>query len=315
MKMKKSSTSEAEVIKAGHYAVICTTRSKALEHSTTFDRLLEHLNRACLDLKKHNCAQADAIVLIDEMPEVTLKLAVLWKTQGALIAQDDEHSSAGMGASVAPSAFSPQDRQVSSPLETSAIAESEDIARTCARRAKGAIDAAGILIKRAEQESLSIESATPEFAASPDEKITRNVYERAQGPEQILSFSGDDRILGGSHAIPKQLLSKATFKLTQCKVAISTKNNSRYLQGNADDPEWQRLIEWSRPVVDELDGDSTSDEMYLLRLAEASNQLVDVDVCITEKPSSKRRRLVPIRVRNRAAIKLAINERLEVIEE
>lgn len=98
-------------------------------------------------------------------------------------------------------------------------------------------------------------------------------------------------------------------------MAIFGKNNSRYLQGNAEDPEWQRLIEWSGFVVDELDGDEASDEMFLLRLAEATNQLVDVDVCIKERMSTKGRRLVPLRVRNRSAIMVAIKDRLEVIGE
>lgn len=315
MKMKQICATEAEAIKAGHYAIICTARTKAQEHAITFERFLEYLKRVSRDLKKHNSTQANPIVLIDGMPEVTLKLAVLRKTQGALIALDDENCSFDTGNSVAASAFSPLGKQENSPLEASAIAEAEEIARACARLAKDAIDAAGMLIKRAEQESLTIEAATPEFTASPDEKITRNTYDRAQGPEQTLSFSGDERILGGGHAIPKQLHSKATFALKQCKVAISSKRNSHYLQGNADDPEWQRLSKWSSYIVDELDSDVTSDEMYLLRLAEVSNQLVDVDVCVTENPSSRKRRLIPIHVRNRAAIRLAINERLEVISD
>ena len=55
--------------------------------------------------------------------------------------------------------------------------------------------------------------------------------------------------------------------------------------------------------------------MFLLRLAEATNQLVDVDVCIKERMSTKGRRLVPLRVRNRSAIMVAIKDRLEVIGE
>lgn len=313
MKKRQFNAFDAKAIKDGHYAVICTAITKAQGHSITYEQFLEHLKRVWRDLTKHNSTKAGAMVVLDEMPEIYLKLVAPMKTQGALIALDDEHGSTGTGTSVAPPAYAPLDRQGNSPLEASAIAEAEEIARTCARLAKGAIDAADVLIKRAEQESLSIESASSDFAGSPDEKITRETYGRAQGPEQKLSFSGDVRILGGRHTTPKLLHSKATFELTQCKVAISRKNNCCHLHGHADDPEWQRLIKWSGYMVDELDGDATSDEMYLLRLAEVSNQLVDVDVCVTEKPSSKKRRLMPIRVRNRAAIRLAINERLEVI--
>lgn len=318
MKKKQTNAFEFEAIKSGHYAVICTAKAAAPGHPVSFGYLVEQLQKVWRDLKKHNSATAGAAVVVEDLPDITLKLVVPRKTQGALIARGDEHCIAGMEGSAGPSVFAPLNGQVGgSPLtlEESAMVEAEEIARAAARVSKGAIDAASTIVEKAEQESLSVETATPAFAASPDERVTRNAYCRARGGEQILSFLGDERLLGGGHAIPNQLYSQATFALTQCKVAIFGKNNSRYLQGNAEDPEWQRLIEWSGFVVDELDGDEASDEMFLLRLAEATNQLVDVDVCIKERMSTKGRRLVPLRVRNRSDIMVAIKDRLEVIGE
>lgn len=318
MKKKQTNAFEFEAIKSGQYAVICTATALVPDHPISFGYLLEQLQKVWRDLKKHISAPAGALVVVEEMPSITLKLVVPRKSQGALMMHNGEHGVTDLDDSAGPFVLASevgQAEQNALTLEQSAMLEAEEIARASARFSKKSIDVASSLVKKAEQESLSVEAATPEFAASPDERVTRSVYCRARGPEQALSFLGDERLLGSGHAISNRLYSQATFALTQCKVAISHKSKSRYLQGGAEDPEWQRLIEWSGFVIDELDGEEAADEMFLLRLAEASNQLVDVDVCIKEKTATKGRRLVPLRVRNRSAIRLAINERLEVIDE
>lgn len=313
--MKKTNPFETDAIRSGHFAVICSASVRPPQHPITLDNYLQNLEDVRRDLDKNNSAAVDTTVILDETPEITLKLAVTMKNQGALIAPNDDESPVDIGNLATPTSSLSLTKQNGLSLEASAVAEAEQIAQACARLSKGAIDVANTLVERAEREHLSIESASPTFAASPDENISRNAYCRARGPEQTLSFLGEERILGGGHAIPNQLYSKETFSLTQCRVAISHKNNRRYLKARVDDPEWLRLIRSFPMAVEELDGDLESDEMYLLRLAEASNQLVDVDVCLTEKVVTKKRRLVPLRVQNRAAIKDAINERLEVIEE
>lgn len=314
MKIKQTSLA-VEAIKLERYAAICSAKTEAPKHTITFEQFLEYLKRLASDLNKIKCANVDTIIVIKDLPAITLTLAVPATSQGALITQDDAYCSSGMGTSNAPSGFSSVREQGAPPLDDSALLEAEEIARASARIAKGAIDVANTLVEKAEKETLTIESATPVFSASPDEYISRDAYCRARGAKQTLSFLGDERDLGGGHPIPNRLYSQASFSLSKCRVAISERKNCRYLRGNANDPEWQRLIEWSHFVVDELDGDIASDDMYLLHLAEASNLLVDVDVCISEKPSTKKRTLMLIRVRNRPEIKNAINERLEVIEE
>jgi len=318
MKKKQTNAFEFEAIKSGYYAVICTALAIAPDHPVSFEYFVDLLEKVWRDLKKHNSASAGAVIVVEDMPSIHLKLVVPRKTQGALMARIEEHTVAGVGDSAVPSAVAPLVGQVGRntlTLEQSAMAEAEEIARAAARVSKCAIDATNKIVEKAERESLSAEAAIPVFAASPDETITRNAYCRARGAEQVISYLGDERLLGGGHAISNQLYSQATFALTQCRVAISGKNNGRYLQGSAGDTEWQRLIEWSSFVVNELEGDEASDEMFLLRLAEATNQLVDVDVCIKEKVSTKGRRLVPLHVRNRSAIMTAVKERFEVIDE
>lgn len=318
MKKKQTNAFEFEAIKSGYYAVICTATAAAAGHPVSFGYVVDLLQKVWRDLKKHNSASAGAVVVVEDMPSIALKLVVPRKSQGALMVRSEEHCVAGGGDSAGPSAVAPLVGQVGRntlTLEESAMAEAEEIARAAARVSKGGIDVARSIVEKAERESLSAEAAIPAFAASPEETISRNAYCRARGAEQILNFLGDERLLGGGHAVSNQLYSEATFALTQCKVAISGKNNGRYLLGSAEDPEWQRLIEWSNFVVDELEGDEASDEMFLLRLAEATHQLVDVDVCIKEKVSTKGRRLVPLHVRNRSVIMTAIKERLEVIDE
>jgi len=318
MKDKRTDTLEFEAIKLGQYAVTYTTTAKSPGHPVSFGYHIERLQKAARDLTNHNSTAAGTTIVVEEIPDITLKLVVPRKSQGALIARGGEPHVAENPVSGGASSLDPMGGQSGGnnlTLEVGAMMEAEEIARASARISKSAIDVADTLIEKAEQESLSIEMADPVFAASPDERVSRIAYCRARGAEQILSFLGDDRALGGWHLIPNHLYSQGTFALTQCKVAISGKNNSRFLQGSAQDPEWQRLIEWSSPLVDELDGDDESDEMFLLRLAEATKQLVDVDVCVKEKVASKVRRLVPLRVRNRASIMAAIKERLEVIDE
>jgi hypothetical protein len=317
MEKKQSNNFEFEAIKAGHYAVICSAAAEVPSHPITFAYLLGHLHKVWSDLKRHVRCSSSTAIIVEEVPSIVLKLVVPTKPQGALIAVVDEdpaacESDSTLVAPVAPVSEKP-DRIWT--LEESAMAEAEAIARAAARLSKGAIDVAERLIEKAEGESLPLEEAMPVFTTSPVETVTRSTYARARGPEQLISFLGDERMLGGGHAIPNQLYSRATFALTKCRVASLGKNQGRYLLGNAEDSEWQRLISSSGAVVDQLEGEDASDEMLILRLAEATNQLVDVDVCIKERVTTKGRRLVPLNIRNRTAIVTALKERLELIDE
>ena len=309
MKRNKPDTFEFETIKTGHYAVICSGTTGSPGHTVGIGYLFDRIQKLCSDLTKNVSCSASTAIVIEEMPNIVLKLAVPRKRQGALMSVVDAPATPGSAGSGALTSRT----ENASTIEQSAMAEAEAIARAAIQRTKGAIDAADALVERAESESLSLEEAIPTFAASIDETVTRNTFCRARGPEQVISFLGDERTLGGGHDIPNQLFSRATFSLANCRVASWGKSHGRYLLGNAHDAEWQRLVEWSGIVVDQLDGDEDSNEMLLLRLAEAINQPVDVDVCVKERTATKGRRLVPLEIRNRSEIIAALNERLELM--
>lgn len=307
MKKKKVSISEFEAIKAGKYAVICSAEAMLPEHPLSLGYLMDRLDRVRRDLEKSHRCSASTVIVVEDVPSFVLKLTIPVKAQGALIDVVAESSSANGGNQRGP--------EKAPTLEESAMAESESIARETAKRSKGAIDVAQSLIQKAEQESLSAEEAGQAIAGSPEKAVTQHAYRRAQGAEQVISFSGDERLLGGGHAIPGKLYSEATFALTQCRVVRSLKGSAQYLLGDEDDPEWKRLKAWPCRVSHELDGSEKNDEIWLLRLAEATGQLVDVDVCIVDNVSQKGLRLSPLRIRNKAAIVAALKDRLVLLEE
>ena len=200
------------------------------------------------------------------------------------------------------------------PLLESAMAEAEALSKFLSKKSKTAIDIAQKIVELAERESLSIEQAALAFSASPDENISRRVFCRSRGHEQIVSFLGDDWVLGGGHPVSNYLNSQATFSLTNCKVRRMANSNNQHLIAGENDSEWQRLINWSGGAIDEIEGDEASNEIFLLRSAEITNLSVDIDVCIGEKVSMKRRKLVPLNIRNQSAILASLKERIELIE-
>lgn len=194
------------------------------------------------------------------------------------------------------------------------MAEAETLSKFLGKQSKAAIDVAKDIVEQAENESISIEEATAAFSASPNENISRRAYCRSRGHEQIVSFLGDDRVLGGGHAVSNHLNSRVTFSLTNCKVRRMGNGKTQYLIGGENDSEWQRLINWAGGAIDEIEGDETSNEMFLLRSAEITNQSVDIVVSVGEKISTKRRKLVPLKIRNQSDILASLKERIELIE-
>lgn len=305
---------EFETIKARHYAVICTAKPQIPGHPVTFSYLIERLQQTWNDLKKHIAGSGYTQIIIEDIPNITLKLVVPTKPQGALM---------GVVTHDLPNDPAPSDAELSDariakmsapPLIESAMLEAEALSKFLSKQSKAAIDIAQKIVEHAERESLSIEEVTPAFSASPNEKISRRAYCRSRGHEQIVSFLGDDRALGGGHAISNYLNSQTTFSLTNCKVRRMANGKNQYLIAGENDSEWQRLIDWSGGVIDEIEGDEASNEIFLLRLAETTNQLVDIDVCVGENVSMKRRKLVPLNIRNQSAILASLKERIELIE-
>ena len=314
MKKNPSSAFEFETIKARHYAVICTAKPQVPGHPATISYLIECLQKTWNDLKRHITGSGDTEIIVEEIPDIVLKLVVPTKPQGALMSvvthdflndpapSDGEHNDAQIAKMSEP------------PLLESAMAEAEALSKFLSKKSKTAIDIAQKIVELAERESLSIEQAALAFSASPDENISRRVFCRSRGHEQIVSFLGDDWVLGGGHPVSNYLNSQATFSLTNCKVRRMANSNNQHLIAGENDSEWQRLINWSGGAIDEIEGDEASNEIFLLRSAEITNLSVDIDVCIGEKVSMKRRKLVPLNIRNQSAILASLKERIELIE-
>jgi len=314
MKNNPRSAIEFETIKARHYAVICTAKPQLPAHPVTISYLMERLQQTWNDLKRHIAGSGYTEVIIEEIPHIVLKLVVPTKPQGALMGvvthefpndpafSDGEFNDARIA------------KMSTTPLQESALAEAEARSKFFSKQSKAAIDIAQKIVEQAEKESLSIEEATPAFSVSPNENISRRAYCRSRGHEQIISFLGDDRALGGGHNISNYLNSQATFSLTNCKVRRMANGKNQYLIAGENDSEWQRLIDWSGGAIDEIEGDDASNEIFLLRSAEITNQSVDIDVCVGEKVSMKRRKLVPLNIRNQSAILASLKERIELIE-
>lgn len=294
--------------------MICTAKPQVPGHPVTFSYLIERLQQTWNDLKRHIAGSGYTEIIIEEIPNIVLKLVVPSKPQGALMGVVT-HSLSNDPARSDGELDDAQIAKISAlELEESAMAEAEALSKILSKQSKAAIHIAKKIVEQAEKESLSIEQATPAFSASPNENISRRAYCRSRGHEQIVSFLGDDCVLGGGHAVSNYLNSQATFSLTNCKVRRMGNSNNQYLIAGENDSEWQRLIDWSGGAIDEIEGDDASNETFLLRSAEITNQSVDIDVCVGEKVSMKRRKLVPLNIRNQSAILASLKERIELIE-
>lgn len=314
MKNNPTNAFEFEAIKARHYAVICTAKAQFPGHPVTFSYLKDRLQQTWNDLKKHVAGSGYTEIIIEEIPNIVLKVAVPSKPQGALMEVVAHH----LPNDPARSDDELNDAQIAkisaTALQESAMAEAEALSKILSKQSKAAIDIANNIVEQAGKESISIEQATPAFSESPNENISRRTYCRSRGHEQIISFLGDDRALGGGHNISNYLNSQATFSLTNCKVRRIANSKNLYLIAGENDSEWQRLIDWAGGSIDEVEGDEASNEIFLLRSAEITNQSVDIEVCVGEKVSTKRRKLVPLNIKNQPAILASLKERIELIE-
>lgn len=200
-------------------------------------------------------------------------------------------------------------------IEASSQAEAERIAEAAGKTGIKAIEVGKQLVAQVETNATPLEVAQRDLALSPDEKVSRKTYGRATGPQRTIRFSTlGEKTIGGGHLIPSHLHSESTFSLTGCRLLPGGKNGGFYLEENPADPEWIRLS-GIQSTHFELIADKGSSEMELLGHALASNQLVDIDVCIGERVTNKRRKLVPLRIRNRADVIANVLDRLALLAE
>ncbi|MCX7176060.1 MAG: hypothetical protein NT159_19475 [Proteobacteria bacterium] len=311
----------------GRYGVIMSTGVEGSGHPIMFETAIQKLRKAKGDLESSNPNLVHGEVVIDLPLNLPLILIVPATPQGDLISTAEkgasEHRTADNVRHMDDSGTGvggPEDRLGKatggpSTIEDTALAEAEHLAAMAAKISMAAIDVGDNMVSRAEKHGLSLEEATEELSRSPDATVSRKSYVRSTGPTQTIDYPiGGERVLGGGHKVSGDLISGENFKLRGCEVAIRGNDGSFHLMGRDDDPEWTRLKETGAAWA-AVDGEEDNVAMGLLWFAFASALKVDVDVFLSEKAGTKRRRLVPVNVHNRLAIIAGARDKLLLLEE
>lgn len=329
----KKRSLDLESLASNRYGVVAAIETQWPAHPVKHSTAIQQMKQAFADLKRIRPEIASCEVVVDLPPTLRFKLVVPSTTQGALDVNGAVVSSSktsggtpteGAGANNCEhrnAAINSKDVRSnpnggpSRTIEATALAEAEQLAATAAIVSLSAVDVGGNVIRQVKNGNVSLEDAAKEFARSPDEKVSRHSYARAAGPAQTIRYAQlGERTLGGGHIVSADLHSSDTFSLKGCRLLPGGRDGGLYLEGNPSDPEWNRLST-SHPSCNLLSGDKGGYAMQLLGYALASNMPVDIDVCLSERIKNRRRRLVPLLVRNRSGIISGVRDRLELLEE
>ncbi len=326
----KKRSLDLESLASNRYGVVAAIETQWPAHPVKHSTAIQQMKQAFADLKRIRPEIASCEVVVDLPPTLRFKLVVPATTQGALdvggaVVSSSETCKATpteeAGADLRNAVFGSKDVRStpnggpSRTLEATALAEAEQLAAIAARVSLSAVDVGGNVVWQVKNGNVSLEDATKEFAKSPDEKVSRQSYARAAGPAQTIRYAQiGERTLGGGHIVSADLHSSDTFSLKGCRLLPGGRDGGLYLEGNPSDPEWNRLST-SHPNCNLLSGDKDGYAIQLLGYALASNLPVDIDVCLSERIKNRRRRLVPLLVRNRSEIIGGVRDRLELLEE
>ena len=283
-------------VKEGRFAIIASARLKTENKDILEPVASKLLEQVVRDLMKSHTCSANTAVVLENVNRIIVKLVVPMTKQGCLA--PDEQSRDDVGTD-------------SSALETSAMAEAEALAKVTAKISKAAIDVAHGLVDHAEKSRLDQEEASQHFQESKDEKVSRRTFARAAGKAQKLEYLDDEKTLGGNHDIPKKVLSSAMFSLKNCSIYTLNDNSNLFLNGDNEDSAWREFVACYGYGVNEIDADSNSSTALLLRFAHAARQPVNMDICISENISNKKRKVVPIKITNHMAIISRVQDHLE----
>lgn len=320
---------DLECLAANRYGVVGSTAVTWPGHPVKFSTGIHRLRQAAADLRKVQPDGSHCELVIDFSLNTVLKLVVAGTAQGSLITNIESGTASAFSPEGVTSAEvsrsetdsdGPTDgtRQIahSAPsIEATALAEAGQIATATAKISMAAVDAGNSIARKAEERGLTLEEAVTAFEKSADELVSRRTYVRAGGAAQTITYSSlGERELGGGRKVPAELHSINTFKLRRCQLTPGGRDGSFLLTGNDDDSEWQRLTDNSSSEF-LLSGDKDGLAMQLLGYALASHSMVDVDVCLSERAGTKRRKLVPLAVHNRTEIVAGARDRLEFLEE
>jgi hypothetical protein len=308
-------------LKTGQFGVVATINVEGAGHPVKFSTAIQALQQAHADLKRARPNFTHADVVIDFPSSVPLKLVVPATPQGAfpLEPRDKENFDySHHGAPVPEIQPNMPDRVGASvnirQLENSALAEAEQLAAAAAKISMGALDVGNDVAARLEKHGLMMEHISEELSNSPDEGVSRKICARARGPEQHVQYPAGERSIGGGRTISTESRSRNAYKLTKCSVTPADRGRMLVLESSPHDTEWQRLQEDFRGI-NLLGGTEGSSLMQILRYAALACVSVNLEVCVSERIESKRRRLEAVRIFNTKEIISLAHERLNFLEE
>ena len=313
---------EQEILRSGRYAPISSTTIEGTTHPVTLNGFVRSIEAVHTVLEGITRRTRNAIFMVEASSSLTVTVVVPSGHQGSLFGGEEtpqtEHDQLVFdGSPESPAAPGTGPRDASKKvdrIEQSAQAEAELLALEGRRISIAAIDVGNNLAIRAESEPLRIEDLPAVLSGSPSEKISRAAYSLARDTERRIRFLADNRVIGGRKQIPADLLSERIFALRGCHILASADGRRFRLRGQSDDPEWIDLIR-SYPDALRLQTIDSDTAMETLRLAEATNLPIDLDVCVAERVKTGKRSITPIRVCNLAAFIAALRERLNQLEE
>lgn len=232
MAIHKSSETTQAVLRSGQYAVIDTKTVDLPAHRVPVDLILKLIHDEAVVLERVTLHPPNSVCVVDAK-RIEFSIVVLASSQGTIFGGDDATSDTGKNGEVAaesndhPRGQSATQRSVTTgldPIEESARAGAEVIARECRKGSVQSIDIGLKMAERAEKEGLSLEEASAELSGSENEKVSRETYNASQGKKQKVDFVGNSREIGGNRQIPTCVVSEQTFSLRRCYVKASPDN-------------------------------------------------------------------------------------------
>lgn len=302
---------DLECLAKRDYAVISAFVEDVNGSEFRVESAIQILQQANADLKKTKPELSHCDVIVEFGAPISFKLVVPAMSQAALFSNHTEEGNALKTTETGDHSNAP----LRAPLEASSLQEAEQLAASSAAISMPAIDHGNELALRATKHSLSLEEAMELLAKSPDENISRKIYVRARGPERTIRYAAGSKTIGGGLKISAFLHSKDGYSLKGCRVFPTAHPDILKVQGCAEDPEWQRLRA-NFPGTNTVFDEQNQQAMQLLRYAASAKCLsIDVEVCISEKMDTRKRRLFPIRVLNQKAFFSQTREHLDFLEE
>jgi len=302
---------DLECLAKKNYAVVSTVVEEVNGSEFRYESAIQMFQQANADVKKIKPELSHCDVIVEFSGPISFKLVVPAISQGALFSGLTE----GCDNPKTTQTNSQSSTSIKAPLEASSLQEAEQLATRSAAISMPAIDHGNALALRATKHPLSLEEAMCLLAKSPDENISRKIYVRARGPERTIRYATGSKTIGGGHQISAFLHSKDTYVLKGCRVLPTAHPEVLQIHGSPDDPEWQRLRE-NFPGTNSVFDEQNQPAMEFLHYASGARGMsIDVEVCISEKVDSRKRRLFPIRVLNQKDIISQARERLDFLEE